>query len=51
MPAKMAARTSIRWTPEDKRALDTLRRLTGVGNYVDVIRLAVREAVSARKGR
>jgi len=51
MPAKAAIRTSIRWTAEDKRALDALRKLTGIGSYTDAIRLAVREAVAVRKGR
>jgi len=41
--------TSIRLNQNDQKVIDELRELTGLGSASEVIRVAVREALAARR--
>jgi hypothetical protein len=43
--------TTIRFTDEDREILDQLQKLTGLEGPTAAIRLAIREALAARKRR
>ena len=43
------APTTLRLTAEDRRVLERLRKITGLSSGASVIRLAIREALSARE--
>ena len=48
MPSTRPA-TTIRFTDEDREILEELQRLTGLESSAAVIRIAIREALTARK--
>jgi hypothetical protein len=43
--------TTVRFTEEDKEILEKLQRLTGLDSATAVLRLAIREALTARENK
>lgn len=48
MPSDRPA-TTIRFTDEDREILEKLRKITGLDSSAAIIRMALREALAARK--
>lgn len=50
MPSMRSA-TTVRFTDEDREILEKLQKLTGLDSATAVLRMAIREALVARRGQ